>query len=170
MCKYGYSPKNIPAKYTVPANRGRNISLLTSISNESILHSKIILCLYNSELFLELLTKCHERNIFGKEKIILMEYVKFHKTQCTKDFFATNGIHNDYLPPYSPALNPIEEVFSSLKARYYQIRPRPQSSREVFENVRTVIEEMNSDGNLNLNNFYINTRKYLSLAFIGEFF
>ena len=99
-----------------------------------------------------------------------MDNVKFHKTQYIKDFFATNEIHNDYLPSYSPALNPIEEVFSSLKAHYYQIRPRPQRSRDVFDNVRTVIEEMNSDGNLNLNNFYINMRKYLSLAFIGEFF
>ena len=81
-----------------------------------------------------------------------------------------NCLYACYLLPYSPALNPIEEVFSSLKARYYQIRQRPESSREVFENVRTIIEEMNSDGKLNLNNFYINMRKYLSLAFIGEFF
>jgi len=170
MCKYGYSPKNIPAKYTVPANRGRNISLLTIISNDAILHSKLILGPYNSVLFLEFLNECHERNIFGKEKIILMDNVKFHKTQCIKDFFSKYRIKNDYLPPYSPALNPIEEVFSSLKARYYQIRPYPQCSTEVLNNVRTVIEAMNSDLNLNINNFYINMRRYMDLAFIGEFF
>jgi len=40
--KFGYSPKNIPAFTLVPANRGRNISLLAIISSEKVLHNKAI--------------------------------------------------------------------------------------------------------------------------------
>jgi len=36
-----------------------------------------------------------------------------------REFLTVNNLSYDFIPPYSPALNPIEEFFSALKARYY---------------------------------------------------
>jgi transposase len=167
---YGYSPKNVPAKLVVPANRGRNISLLMIISNVQILHYKLIVGSYNSTLLMEFLEECFERRIISSSKIILMDNVKFHKTLEVKNFLLSKSIIFDYLPPYSPSLNPIEEVFSCLKNRLYSIRPIANSQNNLITNINEVIASVNADETHNFNNYYENMRNYIYLTFQSGFF
>ena len=44
-----------------------------------------------------------------------MDNVAFHKCTTIKEFIIASGHTVRYLPPYSPALNPIEEAFSKWK-------------------------------------------------------
>jgi len=99
-----------------------------------------------------------------------MDNVKFHKRNIIREFFQTRNINYDYLPPYSPQLNPIEEVFSALKSRYYVKRPLPKSETEIINYVNGVIREMNEDRNFCIENFYGHTSMFLDKAFNSEFF
>ena len=70
-----------------------------------------------------------------------------------------------YLPSYIPQLNPIEEVFSLIKSRYYNIRPFASNANTIKQYIETVIRELNSDSNISLIRFYERMRLFLDRAF-----
>jgi len=45
----------------------------------------------------------------------LVDNVKFYKIAAIKDLKLQRGFHLEYFPPYSPFLNPIENMFSKCK-------------------------------------------------------
>lgn len=47
--------------------------------------------------------------------IVVMDNLSSHKRQRTRDLVRKVGAEVWYLPPYSPDLNPIENVFSKIK-------------------------------------------------------
>ena len=167
---YGYSPKNVEAVAMVPANRGRNISLLSIISTTGIIAYDILEGPYNSESFIKFLENAVNSGITFSQKILVMDNVKFHHSNIVKSWLSDNNVVAKYLPPYSPQLNPIEEVFSVVKARYHEIRPLPRSVKDVRENICKVIADMNASDTLDFEAFYSHMRKYLDIAFQGGFF
>lgn len=77
---FGYSPKNIPAYTTVPANKGRNVSIIALISSETVLSYQKLDGPYNTESFLNFLIQCNQQGFFSS-KILIMDNVRFHKTR-----------------------------------------------------------------------------------------
>jgi transposase len=47
--------------------------------------------------------------------LVILDNLPAHKTAAVRAAFERNRIHYQYLPPYSPDLNPIENAFSKLK-------------------------------------------------------
>jgi transposase len=48
--------------------------------------------------------------------IVIMDNLGSHKGRAIRDAIRSAGAHRLLLPPYSPDLNPIEQVFAKLKA------------------------------------------------------
>ena len=59
--------------------------------------------------------------------VVVMDNASFHKSQKTKDLFHSNGHTLEYLPPYSPDLNPIENKWAQAKSL------RRKYSCDIFE-------------------------------------
>jgi len=57
--------------------------------------------------------------------IVIMDNLGSHKSQAVRDAIRAAGAKLFYLPPYSPDLNPIEQVFAKLKL----LLRKPQSAR-----------------------------------------
>jgi transposase len=167
---YGYSPKGIECVNVVPANRGRNVSLLALIGKNGMLHKKTITGPYNSNSFLIFLNECKEKDIFKPDNFVVMDNVRFHKTQEIFSFFSENRYNVIYLPPYSPQLNPIEEFFSALKSRYFNLRPRPATTAQLIECVNYVLVEIDNDSTFDMSSFYRHMLYFLDLAFNGRLF
>jgi len=68
-------------------------------------------------------------------KILLMDNVRFHHSPKVKALLTTNNICFKYIPPYSPQLNPIEEFFSMVKARFVARRHTLQSVDQCLTDV-----------------------------------
>jgi len=83
-------------------------------------------------------------------------------------FAERNSIRLQYLPPYSPDLKSIENVFSVLKSRYHDVRPYPTTNMGLKSAILQKVDEMNQT--LNFGAFYKKMRGFLDLAFNGEFF
>lgn len=49
-------------------------------------------------------------------QIVVMDNLSSHKVAGVREAIEAVGAHLLYLPPYSPDLNPIEQLFSKLKA------------------------------------------------------
>lgn len=165
---YGYSPINCPARIIVRGNKGKNVTLLALISTRGILGFKIFEGACNSNILEEFFVECIENNIFRPNNIILMDNVNFHKSINIKTLLRENNIYYDYIPIYSPELNPIEEVFGMLKNSYYNL-PSPKNFQEIKNNVECVINEWRNN-ETSFENFYNHMRFYLGKAFMRENF
>ena len=56
--------------------------------------------------------------------VVIMDNLGSHKGKAARAAIRTRGAHLIFLPPYSPDLNPIEQVFSKLKHLMRAAQPR----------------------------------------------
>ncbi|KAG0430810.1 Transposable element Tc1 transposase [Dictyocoela muelleri] len=102
-----------------------------------------------------------------KDKIFIMDNVPFHKSTIIREWFSINGVHNLYIPPYSPELNPIEEVFSMVKSKYNAIKPRAITKIGLVGNIERVIHSLK---NAKFFNFYQHMRSFIPKSINMESF
>ncbi|KAF7689126.1 Paired box protein Pax-5, partial [Cucumispora dikerogammari] len=99
--------------------RTKNISVCAAMMKTGVVHRKIEPTAYNTmkfEAFLQELTSI--LNDKGKhDAVFVMDNVPFHKSAEIKTFIEASGHGILYLPPYSPFLNPIENLFSQWKTK-----------------------------------------------------
>jgi len=57
-------------------------------------------------------------------QILVMDNLKCHKVPGVRKAIEASGASVMYLPPYSPDLNPIEQLFAKLKALLRRAEPR----------------------------------------------
>ena len=66
--------------------------------------------------------------------------MKSHHAKAVKNLLDSSGIRYIYLPPYSPDLNPIEKLWSKVKAFLRKFKARtldtlPDAIQHAFQNV-----------------------------------
>jgi transposase len=59
-----------------------------------------------------------------KGDIVILDNLGSHKGQAARNAIRARGAHLIFLPPYSPDLNPIEQVFAKLKHLLRDAQPR----------------------------------------------
>ena len=92
-----------------------SINSISAVNNKGVLRFMLYKGTFDSELFIEFLKRLmagHEKNI-----TIIADNHSSHKSRKVKAFIAsTNGRIKIYnLPPYSPELNPAEQVWNNAK-------------------------------------------------------
>lgn len=167
---HGYSPKKLEAMITVPKSKGRNISLLAVISKRKIECFKIEEGAFNSDKYLDFLVQLVSNNILPKNCYLIADNVPFHKSTNVVNFLRKENINYKFLPPYSPALNPIEEVFSLIKSRYSNLRPLSKTSGDIKNKIVRVINDILEDRNIEMCNYYRRMREFLEKSINNEFF
>ncbi len=51
----------------------------------------------------------------NKGDVVILDNLGSHKSKAVRDTIRGKGAHVIFLPPYSPDLNPIEQVFAKIK-------------------------------------------------------
>jgi len=143
---YGYSPKNVKAIATIPANKGVNISLLAAIDVNGIISHEISDGAYNAYKFISFINK----NLvpyfeIHPNSILVMDNCRFHHSVDVIKCLGSHKINYHFLPPYSPQLNPIEEFFSELKSNYKVIRPLSKNRDMIKSRVTTLLQNRNGN-------------------------
>lgn len=79
--------------------------------------------------------------------IVVMDNLGAHKNEDTLKLIREVGAHVKFLPAYSPDLNPIELMWSKVKAylRAYEARSRP----ELLEAIRKALATVTSQDAIN---------------------
>jgi transposase len=115
--KYGRSIVGTPARKIVTAIRSKNFSVSAIMSRNGLYHFEIQNRPYNSENYgwflMELFRKFENDGI--RNAILIMDNCPIHKTASLRTLIQAQGHSVRFLPPYSPSLNPIEELFSKWK-------------------------------------------------------
>lgn len=82
----------------------------------------------------------------GKKVLVILDNAKNHKSKTIKKFSDehTNDLELIYLPPYSPELNPQENVWNKIKNCLFRLRARVCVD-ELFCNLSSFIDKFNSN-------------------------
>jgi hypothetical protein len=113
----GRSQVGIRTVQIVPGLRTRNVSVCACISKNDVLNYKIETRAFNINLFLSYMETVCERlkNLNIKNAVFIIDNVIFHRSNLICSFILNKGHQVLYLPPYSPILNPIENMFAKRK-------------------------------------------------------
>jgi transposase len=109
-----WSRRGERAYCSVPRNRGKNTTLLASMSMEGMGPSLAVEGTTTATVF-ETYVKKVLAPTLRPGQIVVMDNLSAHKGARVRDLVAQRGCELLYLPPYSPDLNPIEEAFSKMK-------------------------------------------------------
>jgi transposase len=109
----GWSPLGVTPVQISKFHRDQRYQILPAYTQEGVLLSQVFQGLIDAEMFEDfieqLLHHCTRRTV------IVMDNASFHRTKRIHEMCLDAGVELEFLPPYSPDLNPIKEFFSELK-------------------------------------------------------
>lgn len=124
---YAYSPVGQRARCSVPRNRGKNTTLLSSMSVGGMGPSLAVDGPTDREVFEAYLEKVLLPTL-GAGQVVAMDNLSAHKGGRVRELVEAVGCELLYLPAYSPDLNPIEEAFSKIKGLLRKAKARTRDA------------------------------------------
>lgn len=110
------APRGKRAYGKVPRNRGKNTTLIASITLQGAMgESMSVEGATDSEAF-EAYVEHFLAPSLSKGQVVVLDGLGGHRTQKVRELIEARGADLVFLPSYSPDLNPIEEAFSKIKA------------------------------------------------------
>jgi transposase len=111
----GWSPRGERLIGEVPMGHWQTLTLVAGFRQTGIVAPMMIKGAMNGEAFLTYIEQCLAPTLRRRD-IVIIDNVPFHKVAGVAQVIKARGAELRYLPKYSPDLNPIESVFSPLKA------------------------------------------------------
>jgi transposase len=111
---YAWAPKGRRAHCSVPRNRGKNTTLLSSMSFSGMGPSLAVDGPTDREVFEAYVERVLAPTLRAGQ-VLVMDNLSVHKGERVRELIEHRGCQLLYLPPYSPDLNPIEEAFGKIK-------------------------------------------------------
>ncbi|MCL2009999.1 MAG: IS630 family transposase [Synergistaceae bacterium] len=113
----------------IPDIRFERTSILSSIRANGNMVPLVFEGALNGELFKAYISQCLAPSL-NKGDIVIMDNLTSHKVKGAIDPIIAAGASVIYLPPYSPDLNPIEMMWSKMKAYLRKVKAR---TKELLE-------------------------------------
>ena len=111
---YGYAPRGERLYLSVPRTRGKNTTLLSSMSMEGMGPSLAVEGATTARVFETYLQKVLVPSL-EPGQIVVMDNLGAHRPKRIRELIEQQGCELLYLPAYSPEYNPIEEAFAKIK-------------------------------------------------------
>jgi transposase len=124
---YGYSRKGERLRLEVPRNRGKNTTLLASITLGGMGETMAVEGSTDRELF-EAYVEHALAPTLEAGQIVIMDNLPAHKPARVRELIEERGCELIYLPAYSPDFNPIEEAFSKIKGILRRVGARTKGA------------------------------------------
>lgn len=114
-------------KMPIPFRHGPQFSMIGAIS-----WNKVEAALYgewpvNGDIFHVFVKECLLPRL-KPEHVVIMDNVGFHLQERIREAVQSSGAKIIFLPPYSPDLNPIENMWSKVKNTLRKLAPRTKRS------------------------------------------
>lgn len=127
---------------SIPGGHWRTYTLVQAVSVEETRAAMILDGPLNSvsfagfcEQFLAPALECGD--------LVVLDNLSSHKSTAAVEAIESVGAKVIYLPPYSPDLNPIENVFSKIKQLIRGLRPK--NWREIVQSVKQTLRQVTTE-------------------------
>ena len=111
---YGYAPRGESLSLSVPRNRGKNTTLLSSMTLEGTGPSLAAEGATTARVFETYIEKVLIPSL-EPGQIVVMDNLSAHRPKRIRELIEQKGCELLYLPSYSPDYNPIEQAFAKIK-------------------------------------------------------
>jgi transposase len=120
------APRGERAYGKVPRNRGKNTTLIASITLEGAMGASMTIEGATDALAFEAYVEHFLAPTLEEGQVVVLDGLGAHRTDKVRELIEQKGADLLFLPSYSPDLNPIEEGFSKIKniVRKAQARTR----------------------------------------------
>jgi transposase len=108
------APKGVRAYGQVPKNRGRNLTLIASMSLHGMGESMCFEGATDAKAF-EVYVEQFLAPSLTEGQVVVMDNLGAHRPKRIRELIEERGCELLYLPSYSPDYNPIEEAFAKIK-------------------------------------------------------
>jgi transposase len=112
---YGYSAKGERVHLKVPRNRGKNTTLLASMTLLGGMGETLAIEGSTDQEVFETYVEKALAPTLKAGQVVIMDNLSAHKPARVRELIEERGCELIYLPAYSPDFNPIEEAFSKIK-------------------------------------------------------
>ena len=117
----GYSKKSVEINIPVSKLHFSNQSLLMALSINNVIHYDIVNENVETTIYFDFIKALIEKlkNLKdNKNYVFIFDNVRFHHSKKTLDLINSSNYTYFFVPPYSPNLNPIENVNGIIKDNY----------------------------------------------------
>jgi transposase len=123
---YARAPRGERAYGKVPRNRGKNETLIASITLGGAIGASMTVEGGTDAAAFEAYVEHLLAPTLGEGQVVVLDGLGAHRTDKVSELIEARGAELLFLPSYSPDLNPIEEAFSKIKniVRKAQARTR----------------------------------------------
>ena len=137
--RYAYSLGGSRAVDSTPLSKPKNTTILSSLQLDGTFHYTT----FSGGTTVEHFKQYLKENLLPHlncDSVLVMDNMKSHHAKAVKDLLDSSGVRYIYLPPYSPDLNPIEKLWSKVKALLRKFKARssdalPNALQHAFQNV-----------------------------------
>lgn len=121
----GWSPCGTTPSQVTKFHRDQRYQILPAYAQDGVVLSHVYQGSTDSSVFEDFIEELlHYCGKWPEPKsVLVMDNASFHHSERIEQMCSQAGVKLVYLPPYSPDLNPIEELFAELKAfirRYWE--------------------------------------------------
>ena len=111
---YGYAPRGERLLLSVPRKRGKNTTLLSSMTLSGMGPSLVVEGATTARVFEAYVEKVLVPSLRAGQ-IVVVDNLGAHRPKRIRELIEQQGCEFVYLPAYSPDYNPIEEAFAKIK-------------------------------------------------------
>jgi transposase len=139
---HGRSPRGQRLRAKVPHGKWRTLTFLAALRHDRIDAPCVLDGPINGQSFLAYVEQFLVPTLTPGD-IVIMDNLGSHKGHAVRCAIRSAGAKLLFLPPYSPDLNPIEQVFAKLKTLLRKANER--SVETVWRRIGTLLEEFPPD-------------------------
>jgi transposase len=99
----------------VPHGHWKTTTFVAALRQDAVTAPFVVDAPMNGVIFLTYLEQCLVPTLSPGD-IVILDNLSAHKVAGVREIIEAKGARLVYLPPYSPDLNPIEQLFAKLKA------------------------------------------------------
>ena len=124
---YGYAPRGERLYLPVPRGRGKNTTVLSSMTLSGMGPSLAVEGVTTTWVFETSVKKVLVPSL-RKGQIVVMDNLGAHRPKRIRELVEQQGCELLYLPAYSPDYNPIEEAFAKIKTLLRKVTARSKEA------------------------------------------
>ena len=121
--RYAYSLGGSRAVDSAPLSKPKNTTILSSLQLDGTLRYTTFSGGTTVERFKRYLETDLLPHLNGNS-VLIMDNMKSHHAKAVRNLLDSSGVRYIYLPPYSPDLNPIEKLWSTVKSFLRKFKAR----------------------------------------------
>ena len=138
----GWAPRGQRLLAKVPHGHWQTMSFIAALRHDRINAPCVINGPINGALFTAYVEQFLAPTLLPGD-IVIPDNLGSHKSKCARAAIRARGAHLIFLPPYSPDLNPIEQLFSKLKHWMREAQKRDHES--IWRRVGEILDIVSHD-------------------------